>query len=198
MVWQGTAGWAEWSPFLDYSGPELLSWLRAADEAAEQGWPEPVRDEVAVNSTIPAVAPEQAYALARSAGCRTAKVKVAQAGQSLAEDLARVAAVRDAVGADGRIRVDARAWSWRRRSPRSRRWPGSGSSTSSSPHDGRGLATPGSLARAGVDGDGRMPTRDPPGRGPVRGRPVRGGRRRGVQVQPSAESGTHGVAERSG
>ncbi|HZA02966.1 MAG TPA: o-succinylbenzoate synthase [Propionibacteriaceae bacterium] len=112
MVWRGAAGWAEWSPFLDYSGPELGSWLRAADEAAELGWPEPVRDEVVVNSTIPAVGPEQAYALARSAGCRTAKVKVAQAGQSLAEDLARVAAVRDALGADGRVRVDANgAWS---------------------------------------------------------------------------------------
>ena len=112
MVWSGTAGWAEWSPFLDYSGPELVSWLRAADEAAEQGWPDPVRSEVPVNSTIPAVGPEQAYTLARSAGCRTAKVKVAQAGQSLTEDRARVAAVRDALGADGRVRVDANgAWS---------------------------------------------------------------------------------------
>jgi len=112
MVWRGAVGWAEWSPFLDYAGPELGSWLRAADEAAEQGWPVPLRSEIAVNSTIPAVGPEQAYALARSAGCRTAKVKVAQAGQSLAEDLARVAAVRDALGPGGRVRVDANgAWS---------------------------------------------------------------------------------------
>jgi len=112
MVWRGPAGWAEWSPFLDYTGAELVSWLRAADEAAEQGWPAPVRDEVAVNSTIPAVGPEQAYARTRAAGCRTAKVKVAEAGQSLTEDLARVAAVRDALGADGRVRVDANgAWS---------------------------------------------------------------------------------------
>ena len=112
MVWRGAVGWAEWSPFPDYSGPELLPWLRAADEAADRGWPTPVRDEIPVNSTIPAVGPEQAYALARSAGCRTAKVKVGQAGQSLAEDLARVAAVRDALGADGRVRVDANgAWS---------------------------------------------------------------------------------------
>ncbi len=112
MIWRGAVGWAEWSPFLDYAGPELVSWLRAADEAADQGWPAPLRDEVAVNSTIPAVGPEQAYAMARSAGCRTAKVKVAQAGQSLTDDLARVAAVRDALGADGRVRVDANgAWS---------------------------------------------------------------------------------------
>ncbi len=40
MVWRGAAGWAEWSPFLDYDGPELVPWLRAADEAADLGWPE--------------------------------------------------------------------------------------------------------------------------------------------------------------
>ena len=44
MVWRGAAGWAEWSPFLDYGGPELVPWLRAADEAADLGWPEPLRD----------------------------------------------------------------------------------------------------------------------------------------------------------
>jgi O-succinylbenzoate synthase len=112
MVWRGPVGWTEWSPFPDYSGPELVSWLRAADETAEQGWPAPRRSEIAVNSTIPAVGPEQAYARARAAGCRTAKVKVAEAGQSLADDRSRVAAVRDALGAAGRIRVDANgAWS---------------------------------------------------------------------------------------
>jgi o-succinylbenzoate synthase len=112
MVWRGSVGWAEWSPFLDYSGAELGNWLRAADEAAELGWPAPVRDAIPVNSTIPAVGPEQAYAMARAAGCRTAKVKVGEAGQSLTEDLARVAAVRDALGADGHVRVDANgAWS---------------------------------------------------------------------------------------
>jgi O-succinylbenzoate synthase len=112
MVWRGPAGWAEWSPFLDYDGPELVPWLRAADEAAEQGWPAPLRTVIEVNSTIPAVGPEQAFVRARAAGCRTAKVKVAEAGRSLADDLARVEAVRDALGRDGRIRVDANGgWS---------------------------------------------------------------------------------------
>ncbi|HYI56240.1 MAG TPA: o-succinylbenzoate synthase [Microlunatus sp.] len=111
MVWPGSAGWAEWSPFLDYSGAEILPWLRAADEAAEQGWPRPVRDEIEVNATVPAVGPEPAAALVREAGCRTVKVKVAEPGQGLADDLDRVAAVRDALGPDGRIRVDANgAW----------------------------------------------------------------------------------------
>jgi O-succinylbenzoate synthase len=107
MVWRGSVGWAEWSPFLDYDGPELVPWWRAAVEAAEEGWPEPLRSEVPVNCTVPAVGPEQAYALARASGCRTAKVKVAERGQRLADDLARVEAVRDALGPTGRVRVDA-------------------------------------------------------------------------------------------
>ncbi len=89
-----------------------MPWLRAADEAAEQGWPAPVRDVVPVNSTIPAVPPEAAHRLAAEAGCRTAKVKVAEPGQTLADDLARVEAVHDALGPDGRVRVDANGgWS---------------------------------------------------------------------------------------
>jgi len=112
MVWRGPAGWAEWSPFLDYAGAELVPWLRAAEESAEQGWPEPVRDRIPVNATIPAVGPERAHRLAAASGCRTAKVKVAEPGQAPADDLARVAAVRDALGPDGRVRVDANGgWS---------------------------------------------------------------------------------------
>ena len=107
MLWRGPAGWAEWSPFLDYSGPELVPWLAAADEAAETGWPEPVRDRVPVNCTVPATDPGRAHALVRASGCRTAKVKVAERGQDLADDLARCEAVRGALGPDGRLRVDA-------------------------------------------------------------------------------------------
>ncbi|GAB3753321.1 o-succinylbenzoate synthase [Microlunatus parietis] len=112
MVWRGPAGWAEWSPFLDYGGAELVPWLRAADEAADVGWPKPVRDRIEVNATVPAVGPDRAREIAAGSGCRTAKVKVAEAGQTLADDLARVEAVRDALGPGGRIRVDANGgWS---------------------------------------------------------------------------------------
>lgn len=111
MLWRGPAGWTEWSPFLDYRGDELRPWLAAAAEAAEVGYPAPVRDRVPVNCTVPAVGAEAAYAWAAASGCRTAKIKVAEPGQTLADDLARVEAVKDALGPGGRIRVDANgAW----------------------------------------------------------------------------------------
>lgn len=109
---QGDAGWGEFSPFLDYGSAEALSWWRAAREAADVGFPEPLRDVVPVNVTVPAVGPDEAAAVVRaSGGCTTAKVKVADPGQSLADDLARVEAVRDVLGPDGHLRVDANgAW----------------------------------------------------------------------------------------
>jgi o-succinylbenzoate synthase len=111
LIWRGSVGWAEWSPFLDYGAAESVSWLRAAIEAAEEGWPAPVRSRVPVNCTIPAVGADDAYRLAADSGCGTAKVKVAEPGQTLADDLARVEAVRDALGPAGRVRVDANgAW----------------------------------------------------------------------------------------
>jgi O-succinylbenzoate synthase len=68
---------------------------------------------VPVNVTVPAVGAEQAAEVVRRGrGCRTAKVKVAEPGQSLAEEQARLEAVRDALGPGGRIRVDANGgWS---------------------------------------------------------------------------------------
>lgn len=112
VLLRGPAGWGEFSPFWDYDPPTCVPWLRAALEAAEAGWPDPVRDRVPVNCTVPAVGPEQAVEIVRSApGCRTAKVKLAEPGQTLADDIARVEAVRDAIGADGRVRVDVNgAW----------------------------------------------------------------------------------------
>lgn len=111
MLLRGAAGWGEWSPFPEYEFPETENWWAAAVEAAELGFPAPVRDRVEVNSIVPAVGPEQARELALAGGCRTAKVKVAESGQSLADDLARVEAVRDALGSSGRIRIDANgAW----------------------------------------------------------------------------------------
>jgi O-succinylbenzoate synthase len=109
---EGTAGWGEWSPFVEYPPEVAEPWLRCAEEAAAGDWPEPLRDRVPVNATVPVVAPEAAHALVLRSGCATAKVKVADPGTPLADDLARVEAVRDALGPSGRVRVDANgAWS---------------------------------------------------------------------------------------
>ena len=77
----GAAGWGEWSPFLEYDAAVAEPWLRCAEEAAAGDWPEPVRDAVPVNVTVPACQPEAAHAIVRAAGCRTAKVKVAEPGR---------------------------------------------------------------------------------------------------------------------
>ena len=70
----------------------------------------PLRESIQVNATVPAVAADQvARVLARFPGCRTAKVKVADPGQHLDDDIARVRAVREALGAEGRVRIDANA-----------------------------------------------------------------------------------------
>ena len=113
MLLRGDAGWGEFSPFLEYDEVVSAPWLACALEAADEGWPEPLRTLIPVNVTVPACDPERAHAIVtRSSGCRTAKVKVAEKGQTLAEDLARVEAVRDAIGADGRIRIDVNGgWS---------------------------------------------------------------------------------------
>lgn len=106
-LFSGAEGWGEWSPFLEYEPEEASRWLRAALEDADTERPSLVRSRVAVNATLPAVAPAQVAAvLARYDGCRTVKVKVAERGQTLDDDLARVAEVR-ALLPDVRIRVDA-------------------------------------------------------------------------------------------
>ena len=111
----GPAGWGEFSPFPEYGPRECARWLAAAQEAAFAGWPPPLREAIPVNVTVPAVDPQRAAALVRASGCRTAKVKVAERGLdaalSDARDLARVEAVREAIGPHGRVRIDVNgAW----------------------------------------------------------------------------------------
>jgi o-succinylbenzoate synthase len=106
ILLQGPAGWGEFCPFADYDDRESLPWLRTALEAAFQGWPSPLRNSIPVNSIVPAVEPEQAYQRVRQDCCSTAKVKVADHPGSLTEDIARVEAVRDALGPNGHVRVD--------------------------------------------------------------------------------------------
>lgn len=112
LLFEGPEGWAEFSPFLEYGDDEASVWLSAAIDFAWRAQPEPLRDRVNVNATVPAVdAARVAEVLSRFAGCRTTKVKVAEPGQALADDIARVRAVREVMGPEGRIRIDANgAW----------------------------------------------------------------------------------------
>ena len=112
LLLEGPEGWAEFSPFVEYDDRESAAWLAAAIEYGWERTPAAVRDTVPVNATVPAVAAASVpEVLARFDGCRTAKVKVAEPGQTLADDVARVREVRAAMGPEGRIRIDANgAW----------------------------------------------------------------------------------------
>lgn len=109
-IFDAPLGASEFSPFLEYGDAESAAWLAAA---LDFGWceqPVTLRDRVEVNATVPAVAADRVpEILARFPGCRTAKVKVAERGQTLADDVARVRAVREAMGPDALVRVDANA-----------------------------------------------------------------------------------------
>ena len=108
LLFEGPRGWAEFSPFTEYDDAEAATWLAAAIDFAWNDQPAPLRERIPVNATIPAVESARVpEVLARFDGCRTAKVKVAERGQSLADDIARVRAVREAMGIEGRIRIDA-------------------------------------------------------------------------------------------
>jgi o-succinylbenzoate synthase len=106
----GPAGWGEFGAFLEYEPGEASTWLAAGIEAAYEHAPKVLRDRIPINATVPAVgADEVPDVLARFPGARTAKVKVAEPGQSLADDVARVNAVRTLVPT---VRVDANGgWS---------------------------------------------------------------------------------------
>lgn len=106
---EGPAGWGEFSPFPDYPPEVTARWLAAALESACTPWPDPMRRWVETNVTIPAVDPDTAREMVAGSGCTTAKVKVAEPGETFEHDLARVAAVREALGPEGRLRIDVNA-----------------------------------------------------------------------------------------
>lgn len=109
-LFEGPEGWTEFAPFVEYDDAEAVRWLAAAIEFGWSPLPALRRSDVPVNATVPAVPADQvAGILARFPGCRTAKVKVAEPGSSLADDVARVGAARAALGAEGRVRIDANA-----------------------------------------------------------------------------------------
>ena len=120
VILAGPSGFGEFAPFLEYDDETCARWLASAVEAAYGSWPDSRRGEVPVNAIIPALAPHDAAAMAYRGfvgdGCRTVKIKVAEVGQTLDDDVARVEAVRSAQQSaavpNPRIRVDANGgWS---------------------------------------------------------------------------------------
>ncbi len=110
LLARGPEGWTEFSPFLEYDDEESAAWLAAAIDFGWTGYAP--GQPVPVNATLPAVRPmDVAEIIARYPGVRTVKVKVAERGQELADDVARVAETRRVLGPAGRIRLDANgAW----------------------------------------------------------------------------------------
>ncbi|MFF1832054.1 o-succinylbenzoate synthase [Paenarthrobacter sp. NPDC058040] len=107
LLLKGPLGWGEFCPFPEYDDDESSRWLAATLEAGWKGFPAPLRDSIPVNATVPAVAADRVPdVLARFGRVDAVKIKVAERGQELSDDVARVAAVREALP-DAAIRVDA-------------------------------------------------------------------------------------------
>jgi O-succinylbenzoate synthase len=107
---EGPAGWGEFGAFVEYDPAEAVHWLASGIEAAYRPPPPLRRTRIPINATVPAVAAAQVNeVLARFPGAHTAKVKVAEPGQRLADDVDRVNAVREVIPT---VRVDANGgWS---------------------------------------------------------------------------------------
>lgn len=107
MLFEGPFGWTEWSPFTEYEDAEAATWLAAAIDFGWSQPPTPIRQIVGVNATLAAVAPEAVeQQLARFGEFNTVKIKVAEPGQSIEDDLARTAKVRE-LYPNAKIRLDA-------------------------------------------------------------------------------------------
>lgn len=113
VLLDGPSGWSEFAPFAEYDDVEASTWLAAA---LDFGWRESsaprLRESIPVNATLPAVPLDRiAHTLSLFGECRTVKIKVAERGETLADDVARVRETRRLIGPAGRIRLDANgAW----------------------------------------------------------------------------------------
>jgi o-succinylbenzoate synthase len=107
LVFEGPNGWSEWAAFTEYQDEEAATWLQAAIDWGFEDLPEPVRKQVPVNAILPAVATEEvAKVLGRAGKFSTVKIKVADAKQTAADDLARVLEVKQ-LYPDTKLRLDA-------------------------------------------------------------------------------------------
>ena len=77
VIFQGDAGWSEFSPFVEYSDKECVSWLKASLEAAYKPWPELKINSVAINATLPKVNINKVPEILRNfPGAKVIKIKV--------------------------------------------------------------------------------------------------------------------------
>ena len=101
-LFRGTAGWSEFSPFIEYSDEEAEQWLYAALEGAYVPWPESKRSSIGINATLPKVNVDRVpEILGRFPGLKTVKIKI----DDFENDSELVEAALD-FNADLKIRLD--------------------------------------------------------------------------------------------
>lgn len=95
---RGPYGWGEFAPFPEYDDAEAAHWLSSALEAAYLPPTVTVREQVPVNATLPAVPAHRVPDVLNNynGDIQELKIKVAERGQTLDDDIARVAAARTA------------------------------------------------------------------------------------------------------
>jgi O-succinylbenzoate synthase len=107
LVFEGPNGFSEWAAFPEYSDEEAAAWLSAAIEWGFGNLPIPKRPSVPVNAILPAVAPQDiAKILTRAGKFTTVKIKTAEKGQGISDDLARILEVQN-LYPEAKIRLDA-------------------------------------------------------------------------------------------
>ena len=86
---EGSAGWGEFSPFVEYDEKECIPWLISAIEGATQPRAKALRKYIDINATLPAVdtRDEVEKILSWYPGASTVKIKV---GTGLQKDFTRI------------------------------------------------------------------------------------------------------------
>ena len=109
LIFRGSQRWSEFSPFIEYEDDEAAQWLAGAVSWANDPRPSSFRQSIPVNATLPAVGVDEvADVLSPFGRFSSVKIKVAETGQALKDDIARARRVRD-LYPDAKIRLDANA-----------------------------------------------------------------------------------------
>ena len=96
LIFRGSQRWSEFSPFVEYEDDEASQWLAGAISWANDPLPSSFRQSIPVNATLPAVGPDEvADVLSPFGRFSSVKIKVAEKGQDLEDDIARARRVRD-------------------------------------------------------------------------------------------------------